>query len=270
METEGLEQAVKRPENAHQTNSRAIKQHGGKRSGAGRKPNPTKLLKGVSRETLAQAVAGSRLAVNELHEVQRLSVFRDDASDSGERLLVHQPRGLGRVRVSIVQVGESIDEIIAAERVGCGVAAASVRGCAGCGHYRGADVRERRNQSERLARTISNHEVFAYSARKSVREVGFEHVNGGEHAVHVLECFAADDVVGRVLIRAEDRLSRSIEVNSTQRAAFTQHRRDVFNVAGDWNCGRLAVGTLDDGASIVVEGERRAAPERGKAQGKSH
>lgn len=30
---------------------------GGKRPGAGRKPNPTKLLKGVSRETLAHAVA---------------------------------------------------------------------------------------------------------------------------------------------------------------------------------------------------------------------
>src|SRR6516225_500417 len=49
-------------DDAAKTDSKPIKQHGGKRLGAGKKLNPTKLLKGVSRETLAQAAAGIDIA----------------------------------------------------------------------------------------------------------------------------------------------------------------------------------------------------------------
>lgn len=52
---------IRAPESA-KTESRRIKNHGGKRPGAGRKPNPIKLLRGVSKEALADAVANIDIA----------------------------------------------------------------------------------------------------------------------------------------------------------------------------------------------------------------
>jgi hypothetical protein len=59
MQPEEQNQPVEALETAPQVDSRAIKkQHGGKRPGAGRKPNlASRLLKGFTRETIAQAVA---------------------------------------------------------------------------------------------------------------------------------------------------------------------------------------------------------------------
>ena len=58
MQAETQNQAVTEPQITPQTESTPIKkQHGGKRPGAGRKPNPVKiLLKGTSRTTLQQAL----------------------------------------------------------------------------------------------------------------------------------------------------------------------------------------------------------------------
>jgi hypothetical protein len=56
--TEEQKQTAAMPENTPQTDSKAIKrQHGGKRSRAGRKPNPTKLSE---RSFAGDACSGSR------------------------------------------------------------------------------------------------------------------------------------------------------------------------------------------------------------------
>lgn len=62
MQIEAQQAAQQMVEIAPKTESRRIKKHGGKRPGAGRKPNPTKLLRGVSKEVLADAVADIDIA----------------------------------------------------------------------------------------------------------------------------------------------------------------------------------------------------------------
>src|SRR6516165_1003983 len=59
MQLQEQQQPITQPEIVPQADSRLIKSHhGGKRPGAGRKPNlATRLLKGFTRETIAQAVA---------------------------------------------------------------------------------------------------------------------------------------------------------------------------------------------------------------------
>src|SRR6516162_8221169 len=87
---------------------------------------------------------------------------------------------LGELRV--VQVRQGGLEVNTTEGVDSGFAAASVCGCAGgcdCGHASGE---ERRNQSERLARTTSSHEVLANTASKSVSEVPPEDFDRGQRA----------------------------------------------------------------------------------------
>jgi len=63
MQTEELKEAIEGPVTELQADSKESKSNrGGRRPGAGRKPNPTKLLRGVSRETLAVAVANIDIA----------------------------------------------------------------------------------------------------------------------------------------------------------------------------------------------------------------
>ena len=66
MQLEEQNQAFSAPEIAPSVDSTESispkKQRGGKRPGAGRKPNPPKLLQGVSKEALADAVANIDIA----------------------------------------------------------------------------------------------------------------------------------------------------------------------------------------------------------------
>ena len=63
MQNEELQDAIEQPTNALKPISTESKsKRGGKRPGAGRKPDPTKLLRGVSRETLAAGAANDDIA----------------------------------------------------------------------------------------------------------------------------------------------------------------------------------------------------------------
>jgi len=83
MQTEELKEAIEGPVTELQADSKESKSNrGGRRPGAGRKPNPTKLLRGVSRETLAVAVANIDIAtvlaglLRSNREIIRLQVLK--------------------------------------------------------------------------------------------------------------------------------------------------------------------------------------------------
>ena len=108
------------------------RQHGGIRPGAGREPNPTKLRKGVSRETLAAAVAAIDIAavvgglLRSKKEVVRLQTLnfvydrmlgkpKQDVSVSGGLIHAHtrDPFLASLPKEALEALARSYDEVLA-------------------------------------------------------------------------------------------------------------------------------------------------------------